>query len=477
MDEWLLIPDNYELTITIPETPDDASFHGTVQIEGTMKEKANSFALEGCELTAISSEVIQGKNKIKCKCFDDGSGTVLRLNAKPGESVKAGRCIVSISYKGRIRDDGVGLYRADPDGKLLISHFEPQFAPLVFPCLTHPSIRSTIQLTLVHSPTVQAAANAPLLMETLSEDLTMTTSVFQKTSIPIPVYSMGLCLGHWGDRKNHCCVARGSIPIRVLFPDDSFPRAFRAIGDDLSSTLSTFASGVVETLSGYFKVEEDESLVPLDKLDVLLTPKHILAGMENHGLVVIALTAAHLRSLSNAKTKENVMGLLRVSLFHEIAHQWIGNGIGMSLLWKEGIVQVLESIFSGSLIPDLSTLRPLNISPPCLSSSSSHSAETGTRSGKKVGSKSKKRGKKMGLKGPDQSIQGTKDADDGVAKLQNVFSRLMNEDTYKDYSDRMKEFVRKMGGNETFRERLCSLLKRKYGSFVEDEELEKHFSS
>lgn len=91
----------------------------------------------------------------------------------------------------------------------------------------------------------------------------------------------------------------------------------------------------------------------LPHLWVLAAPKLVLGGMENDGFIFLkeSLGVSNQsqpgqgRRSVEAATKELVRFIV-----HEVVHHWIGNRVGFSFAWKEGITLVLERYYGNVLL-------------------------------------------------------------------------------------------------------------------------------
>ena len=117
-----------------------------------------------------------------------------------------------------------------------------------------------------------------------------------------------------------------------------FSRAKLVAKTILSTAVSTLAA-----LEHYFEVP-----FMLPKLDFIAVPEMLLVGMEHVGCCFL-----HIQT-----SDDEAIDTLEKDTLHEIAHQWIGNFVGMSLKMKEGIVQHLEKTFSEKLFGNDPSKKP-----------------------------------------------------------------------------------------------------------------------
>ncbi len=80
-----------------------------------------------------------------CKVVEDSSGKKVKLVLS--ELLPKGKASLIINFKGVIRDDMLGVYKCKPKEKskdaplFIVTHFEPCFAFLCFPCWVDPVLR------------------------------------------------------------------------------------------------------------------------------------------------------------------------------------------------------------------------------------------------------------------------------------------------------------------------------------------------
>lgn len=372
------------------------------------------------------ANIKQGKSKMPCKVFGDSSQKKLKLVVS--DFLSQGKAIIGLRYKVVVREDNLGVYKiltpslqkANPkdqrspnESPLIVTHFEPSFAALCFPCCVDNSVWSSFSLSITVPSSLQVFSCMPL--SGTSEEKGFTTFQFLDTP-PIPAYLVAFAIGNFFTEENTFTSINGKeLPLRIIIPRGFYTEAKAKViaKEMLSSTNITLFK-----LEKYF-----DCPYWLPKLDILAVPQMLLCGMENLGLCFLHI-------LPNI---EDDLGTTMNDLIHEVAHQWIGNFVGMSLGMKEGLVQHIEKIVSAELFPQ----------------------------------KNKKPLKKKAQQVKTFSVNKGDTSSLNYQLMQDFYSQL-NESYYQKCLKEMENLIMK-SGEKVFQERLVAMLKAIPRTFIYDD--------
>eukprot|EP01099_Mayorella_cantabrigiensis_P002081 TRINITY_DN1915_c0_g1_i1.p1 TRINITY_DN1915_c0_g1~~TRINITY_DN1915_c0_g1_i1.p1 ORF type:complete len:653 (-),score=152.91 TRINITY_DN1915_c0_g1_i1:147-2105(-) len=267
--------------------------------------------------------------------------------------------------------------------KVIATQFEPTFASSCFPCLDHPFYRAKLRLS-VSIPTTSSTvvlSNMPL-ESNLPGGGNSPVWKFQETP-KMACYVFGFC----------CLNTQSFQTVQKTLTHKTTPGSSWGCLDFSEEIHVTIFYGealnkvkwsrVLETVSWGIEFLESWFDCPyiLSKLDIILLPEMILAGMEGWGCIFLNSTVlTHSRSCSSTSSSSSTSSLpgsedeLLSTLLHELVHQWIGNLVGMPLWMKEGITLYLESkLLSLSPTTANSALSSFPFAKPSVTSGSSTS--------------------------------------------------------------------------------------------------------
>eukprot|EP00668_Euglena_longa_P031934 GGOE01041208.1.p1 GENE.GGOE01041208.1~~GGOE01041208.1.p1 ORF type:complete len:428 (-),score=132.12 GGOE01041208.1:50-1180(-) len=210
-------------------------------------------------------------------------------------------------------------------GAVVLTHFEPAYARGAFACVDDFAARPRWALELQAPAAMNVMSNMPLAG---SKDMGKGTKLhtFQE-SPPMPVYLLAFFATTAALQvlEQECSSVDGTLmPVRVHCLQGH---------PDGPTLLSATVRGVA-LFEEYFA-----AALGLPKLDVVLAPRMMLGGMENWGLVFLNENDAK----AQGKGKKGAEKLLNL-LMHELAHQWMGNMVGLPFWVKEGICCHLEEV-------------------------------------------------------------------------------------------------------------------------------------
>ena len=270
------------------------------------------------------------------------SGTlrgVRRIHLAESSSFLPGSMVeVTMDFCAPLRRTMFGCYR-DATATIITTHFEVSHARDAMPCVDDPHVR--VFWTMTITPPPNALITLSNQEETRSRSRPGVVS-FQTTRIPLPAYVIAWFVS---SQPPHICEGRLQragessslgLGVKIIGPSKSVPAA-RFPYDFALSVLQI----AVTQLSEYFGTP-----VPgVGRcLQVVVVPDTPIAGMENHGLIFINAKLG-LPTVGSCRKMNPSFDALAKILVHEVAHHWIGNGVGFSFGTKEGICLVLEEVF------------------------------------------------------------------------------------------------------------------------------------
>jgi len=327
-------PIRYGIDLTV--IPGSDTFHGTANIELTVKQATSVLWLSASDLTIESASLRAGNADRPSKVLAGGSNFAGLAFEEP---IVPGNATLRIAYAGKIqRGSSAGVFQM-PDGKnpafYVFTQFEPTDARRAFPCFDEPQFKTPWQITLHVKKTDLAAANTPIVSE--KDEADGMKRVEFATTRPLPSYLIAFAVGPFevvdagkGGRKK--------IPLRILVP----------IGRSEEAAFSrTAIPELLHLLEEYF-----DSPYPYDKLDSVSMPIANFA-MENVGLITYA--QGMLLTKPEAATTPWKTNSATV-IAHEMAHQWFGDLVTTAWwddIWlNEAFATWMETKITGQWKPE-----------------------------------------------------------------------------------------------------------------------------
>lgn len=320
-----VFPLHYILEFYVP--PNEPEFTGHETIIVLVEDPCETLTLNSVDLEILSVK-LDGE---QVEFDTDKEEQTLTLNAKFHLLHE-----IDISFKGPIGTTPSGIFRGSEDD-YIATHFEPIAARKAFVCFDDPRFRSTFQLIITTSFKYKVLSNTDVeKSERLEEQLQKTT--FETTPV-IPAYLVAFFISEFNSTSfsfREKTVNIWSIP--ELQDQHEFA------GDIAVKALEFFTQkfGI-----GY----------PLSKLDIVGIPDFTKGAMENMGLIISKENCLLVNAESSQYDKEEVAE----SIFHEIAHQWFGNIVGIESwedLWlKEGFATWFSWLAIDHFFPDWRTFE------------------------------------------------------------------------------------------------------------------------
>nr|CAD2179042.1 unnamed protein product [Meloidogyne enterolobii] len=226
--------------------------------------------------------------------------------------------------------------------------FEPNFARTFFPGWDDPSIRSTFNLSVQHFSDTNILFNTSPLpnKQNVSTNNLIKLTRFETTP-PMPLYLFAIATGPFK-------------PIQVVTTKTNLSLNIWSNNQDLLTAhfVANFSPIMFDKLQEDFNVK-----YPLSKLDIFITPKYPVGGMENWGLIILhsdnvrisnsdstlPINDDFIDSSKEEKIKEqkniqrqNLIEIDKLAekykieklITHELIHQWFGNLVSI-WNWEE----------------------------------------------------------------------------------------------------------------------------------------------
>src|SRR5262249_44311157 len=145
--------------------PASAGFHGSIEIDGDVRERSKGIWLHGRGLEVTAARISRADRSQRVEVTAVGDDL---LSLHPAEPLDAGRYTLAIDYDARLDTvDVVGIYkRTFEDNVYIATQFESIYARRAFPCFDEPDNKVPWQLTLDVPRALVAVANTPVAAET-----------------------------------------------------------------------------------------------------------------------------------------------------------------------------------------------------------------------------------------------------------------------------------------------------------------------
>ncbi|XP_025208483.1 aminopeptidase N-like [Melanaphis sacchari] len=236
--------------------------------------------------------------------------------------------LLSINYKGYIRDDMTGLYKSSyiENGLikwLAVTQFEPTYARRAFPCFDEPKYKVPFNISVVVRKGLTALSNMPIMkVESGPENDTV---YFSKTPA-MSTYLTAIYVGEFvPDKKNS--------NIKIYTHKEM---------QDQTEYIATEAPKHLKVLEKYTNID-----YMLPKMDLLAIPDFQAGAMENWGINTYRESYLLMSSDSKANMKIRSSAVVQ----HEFTHQWFGDLVTCKwwdYLWlNEGFARYFQYFATG----------------------------------------------------------------------------------------------------------------------------------
>jgi aminopeptidase 2 len=306
---------------------EDGVFEGTVAIDVEVKESITSISLDARELEIPSITVYDETGKL-CPVSNfeiDNERETLKISLE--EPVPANSKLrLCLLFAASLKRSEGGFYITSvpsdsSDSKVIASTImEARNARMVFPCFDNPGLKATFSVTLVGEERLTFLGNMPVKSdaEIWTKAGARRVIEFEKTPV-MSTYLVAFAIGEFNMIETNSF----RVPVRAYAPiEHEIENCRFALG---------LACKALEIFEATLNIQ-----YPLPKLDLLAIPG-ATAGMENWGLVTLPSAIQCVSHDDSASERAIAINLI----FHEIAHQWIGNLVTMKSwdnFWiKEGL--------------------------------------------------------------------------------------------------------------------------------------------
>jgi aminopeptidase N len=259
----------------------------------------------------------------------------------PASAVRRGTNTVALGFSVPIATSGTAVtrYQDGEDGsRYVYSLFVPSDASTVFPCFDQPDLKARFGLELETPALWRAVSNAPA--RTVERARGVRRTRFALTA-PISTYLFAFAAGPFAALDE-----RGAqrAPVSRLYVRASRAAHARRMRAEIFGLHRQGVEYLADWLGGRF---------PFPKHDLVLVPEFPYGGMEHAGATFLREEAVLLPA---AATRGDRLRRAQL-LFHETAHQWVGNLVTMRWfddLWlKEAFANFLAAKAAAAIVPAL----------------------------------------------------------------------------------------------------------------------------
>ena len=299
-----VVPTRYTLALDLDPARDD--FSGRAEIAITVRRRVDAVVLHARNLSATAATLRQGQRQQSLSVQPGEVAQTWSLSAAGGAPIAPGRYVLRIDYRGRVNNEGSGLFHADVPSagqprRMLATQFESIDARSVFPAFDEPAFRAEFAVSVRAPKGLTVLANMPEV--SARADRGAVVHRFGLTP-PMPSYLVALSVG----RYDVLTARAGAVPLRIFTEPGKRAQA----GYAMKATQQ-----IVPFYGDYFGVP-----YALPRLDQLAVPSSLEGAMENWGLIMYSeSTLLFDAAKSSPRTQRNVFD----TVAHEIAHQWFGN--------------------------------------------------------------------------------------------------------------------------------------------------------
>lgn len=282
-------------------------FDGTVSIDIEIAEKVDRVWLHGKSLVVSKATLTDRRGKAYPVNYEEvlDSG-VARLDLP---AAIAGRFTLTVDYSAPFDTSGSGLYKSvHREDAYVASQFQAIGARQVFPGFDEPRFKVPFDITLIVPEGMAAFTATPV--DRVSAERGWVRQVHETTR-PLPTYLLAFAVGPYD------VLSRDAIPPGA-HRDDPVPLrgvAVRGQGPKLAYPLDN-TEEILVLLEEFFGTP-----YPYSKLDLVSTPFHSVAGMENAGLIMYHDSYLLVDDGSSVVSRRWFVMVHA----HELAHQWFGN--------------------------------------------------------------------------------------------------------------------------------------------------------
>jgi aminopeptidase N len=308
------LPIRYNLWLKTDVHIPEFEFLGRVEIHLKIIEQTQVITLHYREITIEKVDLYNADGNLREENlrFNYNETVEFLEISLPNIEQLAAELILDITYKGILRSDSSGFYRASYQDAnqnrvwFATTQFEMTDARHAMPCYDEPGIRAVTALKIQHDKSYEAISNMPVEGEPVPLEGTDYVTTTFKPTLPMQSYLLAFIISQY----KHVSDNDPRIEQRVY----ARPEAIENGEGDY--TLSV-AGPILRQLEATFDVD-----YPLPKMDHAAVYDYIWGAMENFGLITYRENAILIKtdgSQESAKTS------LRELVAHEYVHQYFGN--------------------------------------------------------------------------------------------------------------------------------------------------------
>lgn len=298
-----LSPNNYKVHLEL-DPMESSLFQGFTEVEFNTNKLIKQISLN-IENIAIWDCKINHKDKI-LDCSFEVKHKEQELLIDFPEKME-GNFKIIINYMGKFSNDLLGLYRSkyvhDGKDKFVIStQFEEHYARRAFPCMDHPSKKSTFNIEYVIDKELVAISNTAIKEEKeLENDKKLV--IFKQTP-KMCTYLLYFGVSHF-----------------EFIEDSTSEHLVRVAATPGKAKYGEFALGIAKK-SIKFCEEYTGLKYPISKCDLIGVPDFAFGAMENYGAITFRETLLFLYpKITSSMLKLSIAAVTA----HEVSHFWFGD--------------------------------------------------------------------------------------------------------------------------------------------------------
>lgn len=343
------IPLRYEIWLKTDVEKQNFEFSGRVKIHIKIVEDTNVITLHHRQITIEQIDLLNTSRTLtSSRLFFRPEPKIEFLTIMlPRDFKEDEEFILDITYKGTLRNDKAGFYRASYKNEknetvwFATTQLQMTDARHAFPCYDEPAIRAVISLEIQHDQSYTAVSNMPIISRSPLVSTNYVTSRFQDTPA-MQSYLLAFIVSNYDFISNSDSV----VPQRVF----AKPQSIKA--GEANFTLSVVGP-ILKQIETTLNVS-----YPLTKMDHAFIADFVWGAVENFGLI----TYKESRMIPSDGDDKSIQEKHVIELVaHEYAHQWFGNLVApkwWSYAWlNEGFATLFEYYIPSLIYPDVKFMK------------------------------------------------------------------------------------------------------------------------